>query len=115
MGVEPRRDEIALAKGLCNVEDEGLHDWGRPIVPPFQIYLAFALQLRKCTENLSQVSRLELDISRCADSIPLNPPALYSVIKSFHTILKNVVGEIIRKRKCKTFLQIRHRFGVTTF
>jgi hypothetical protein len=66
--------------------------------PLFKYTLAFALQLRKCTENLSQVSRLELDISRCADSIPLNPPALYRVIKSFHTILKNVVREIIRKR-----------------
>jgi hypothetical protein len=33
-------------------------DWGRWAVPPFNLYLAFALQLRKSTENFSQGSRL---------------------------------------------------------
>jgi hypothetical protein len=33
---------------------EGLHDWGMRAVPLFSYTLAFALQLRKSTENLSQ-------------------------------------------------------------
>jgi hypothetical protein len=37
---------------------EGLHDWGMRAVPLFSYTLAFALQLRKSTENLSQGSRL---------------------------------------------------------
>jgi hypothetical protein len=35
---------------------EGLHDWGMRAVPLFSYTLAFALQLRKSTENLSQGS-----------------------------------------------------------
>jgi hypothetical protein len=41
-----QRDEIALAQGL--------HDWGMRAVPVFSYTLAFVLQLRKSTENLSQ-------------------------------------------------------------
>jgi hypothetical protein len=37
---------------------EGLHDWGMRAVPLFGYTLAFVLQLRKSTENLSQGSRL---------------------------------------------------------
>jgi hypothetical protein len=37
---------------------EGLRDWGRRAVPLFNYTLAFALQLRKSTENLSQGSRV---------------------------------------------------------
>jgi hypothetical protein len=33
---------------------EGFHDWGRLTVPLLDYTLAFALQLRKSTENLSQ-------------------------------------------------------------
>jgi hypothetical protein len=56
-----QRDGIALAEGLSDfgggiILAEGLHDWGMRAVP-----LAFALQLRKSTENLSQGSRLVLN------------------------------------------------------
>jgi hypothetical protein len=37
---------------------EGLHNWGRQAVPLLSYTLAFALQLRKSTENLSQGSRV---------------------------------------------------------
>jgi hypothetical protein len=40
---------------------EGLHDWGMRAVPLFSYTLAFSLQLRKSTENLSQGSRLVLN------------------------------------------------------
>jgi hypothetical protein len=43
LGVEPRKFGIALTEGLC--------DWENYI-------LAFALQLRKITENLSQGSQI---------------------------------------------------------
>jgi hypothetical protein len=36
---------------------EGLHDWGMQAVPLFSYTLAFALQLRKSTGNLSQGSK----------------------------------------------------------
>jgi hypothetical protein len=39
---------------------EGLHDWGMRAVPLFSYTLAFALQLRKSTENLTQGSKQEL-------------------------------------------------------
>jgi hypothetical protein len=42
---------------------EGLHDWGRPTVPLLNYTLAFALQLRKSTENLSQNNRVVGDYS----------------------------------------------------
>jgi hypothetical protein len=42
---------------------EGLHDWGRRAVPLLNYTLAFALQLRKITENLSQGSRVVGDYS----------------------------------------------------
>jgi hypothetical protein len=42
---------------------EGLHDWGRRAVPLLNYTLAFALQLRKRTENLSQCSRVVGDYS----------------------------------------------------
>jgi hypothetical protein len=50
---------IALADGLCDLRGEitsaeGLRDWGRRAVPLLNYTLAFALQLRKSTENLSQ-------------------------------------------------------------
>jgi hypothetical protein len=57
-----QRDGIALAEGLSdfvgNYLAEGLHDWGMRVVPLFSYTLAFALQLRKSTENLNQGSRL---------------------------------------------------------
>jgi hypothetical protein len=40
---------------------------GRRAVPLFNYILAFALQLRKGTENLSKGSRVELDTTRCVD------------------------------------------------
>jgi hypothetical protein len=61
--VEPRSVGIALADGLCDLEGggiilaEGLHEWGWRVVPLLNYTLAFALQLRKSTENLSQGSR----------------------------------------------------------
>jgi hypothetical protein len=42
---------------------EDLHDWGRRAVPLLNYTLAFALQLRKSTENLSQGSRVVGDYS----------------------------------------------------
>jgi hypothetical protein len=45
---------------------EGLHDWGRRAVLLLNYTLAFSLQLRKSTENLSQGSRVVGDCSlRC--------------------------------------------------
>jgi hypothetical protein len=46
---------ITLAKGL--------HDWGTRAVPLLNYALAFALQLMKITENLSQGSRVVGDYS----------------------------------------------------
>jgi hypothetical protein len=59
LGFEPRGVVIALADGLCDLREEiasaeGLRDWGRRAVPLLNYTLAFALQLRKITENLSQ-------------------------------------------------------------
>jgi hypothetical protein len=49
---------------------EGLHDWRRRAVPLLNNTLAFALQLRKSTENLSQGSRVVGDCSlRRLDSL----------------------------------------------
>jgi hypothetical protein len=54
-----QRDGIALTEGLSDfggggiILAEGLHDWGMRAVPLFSYTLAFALQLRKSTENLS--------------------------------------------------------------
>jgi hypothetical protein len=42
---------------------EGLHDWGRRAVPIFNYTLAFASQLRKSTENVSQGCRVVGDYS----------------------------------------------------
>jgi hypothetical protein len=68
LGLEPRIIGIALADGLCDLggeitSAECLHDWGRRAVPLFDYTLAFALQLRKSTENLSQGSRVVGDYS----------------------------------------------------
>jgi hypothetical protein len=46
---------------------EGLHEWGRWAVPLFSYTLVFALRLRKSTGNLSELSRLALDTSRCVE------------------------------------------------
>jgi hypothetical protein len=62
LGVEPR-SVVALAEGLCDL-GRGDHfgrrpPWvGRRAVPLLNYTLAFALQLRKSTENLSRCSRL---------------------------------------------------------
>jgi hypothetical protein len=57
-------DEIALPEGFYDfgriILAEGLYDWGGGPCPFFNYTLAFALQLRKSTENLSQGSRLVL-------------------------------------------------------
>jgi hypothetical protein len=64
LGVEPR-DGIALVEGQSDfggiILAEGLHDWGMRAVPLISYILAFALQLRKSTEKLSQDSRLVLN------------------------------------------------------
>jgi hypothetical protein len=44
---------------------EGLNDWGKRAVPLLNYTLAFTLQLRKSTENLSQGSRVVGDYSLC--------------------------------------------------
>jgi hypothetical protein len=64
LGVDPRSVVIALADGLCDLggwgvgggitSSEDLRDWGRRTVPLLNYTVAFALQLRKNTENLSQ-------------------------------------------------------------
>jgi hypothetical protein len=57
-----QRDGIALAEGLSDfggggiISAEGFHDWGMRAVPLFSYTLAFALQLRNSTENLSQAA-----------------------------------------------------------
>jgi hypothetical protein len=58
-----QRDGMALAEGLWGgiILAEGLHDWGMRAVPLFSYTLAFALHLRKSTENLSQGSRIVLN------------------------------------------------------
>jgi hypothetical protein len=71
LGVEPRRVEIVLAKGL--------HEWGRQAVPLFNYALAFALQLRKSTEKLSQTSRIVLGTGRSVD--------LPAIIRAASTVL----------------------------
>jgi hypothetical protein len=58
LGVEPRSVGVVLAEGHCNLggitSAEGLCD-GEAGRAPFSHYaLAFALQLRKSMENLSQ-------------------------------------------------------------
>jgi hypothetical protein len=55
---------MPLLLGGTIILAEGLRDWGRRAMPLFSYTLAFALQQRKSTENLSQVSRLPLGISR---------------------------------------------------
>jgi hypothetical protein len=60
---------IALADGHWDLggggitSAEGLHDWGRRAVPLFNYTLAFALQLRKIMEYLSQCCRVVGDYS----------------------------------------------------
>jgi hypothetical protein len=44
---------------------EGHRDWEERAVPLLNYTLAFALQLRKITENLSQFYRMVLDNNRC--------------------------------------------------
>jgi hypothetical protein len=61
LGVEPRemgsiwlRAWATLGGGI--ILAEGLHDWGMRAVPLLSYTLAFSLQLRKSTQNLSQGS-----------------------------------------------------------
>jgi hypothetical protein len=59
LGVEPRGMGSLLLKASATwggiILPEGLRDWGRRAVSPiFSHTLAFAIQLRKSTENLSQ-------------------------------------------------------------
>jgi hypothetical protein len=58
LGADPRSVGIALTDGLCDsggiILAEDLHDCGRWAVPLLNYNLAFSLQLRKRTENLSQ-------------------------------------------------------------
>jgi hypothetical protein len=67
LGVEPRSVGIAFADGLCDLGKitlaEGLHVWGRRAESLLNYTLAFALQLRKSTQNLSQGSRVVGDYS----------------------------------------------------
>jgi hypothetical protein len=67
-GTSTQRDGIALAEGLSDFGEGGNHfGWGPPWLgdagraPFFSYALAFALQLRKSTENLSQDSRQVLN------------------------------------------------------
>jgi hypothetical protein len=68
--IEPRRDGIAWLKTSETWEGsilaEGLRDWESRAVPFFDCTLAFALQLRKSTENLSHGRRSVLD-TNCVD------------------------------------------------
>jgi hypothetical protein len=48
---------------------EGLHDWGRRAVPLLNYTLAFALQLRKNTENLIQGSLAVADYARLFEDL----------------------------------------------
>jgi hypothetical protein len=71
LGVEPRRVEIALVEGLCDLEGRNHFGWRPPwlgvdVQCPF-IYLASDLQLRGIMERLSQGSRLVLETSCCLD------------------------------------------------
>jgi hypothetical protein len=45
----------------------GLRGWGKRAVPLLNCSLAFDLQFRKITENLSQRSRIVLGTTRCVD------------------------------------------------
>jgi hypothetical protein len=59
LGVEPRTVRVVLAEGLCGLGGSLRLKgsvMGRQAVPLFNYALAFALQLRKSTENLSQGS-----------------------------------------------------------
>jgi hypothetical protein len=62
LGVEPRGMGSLWLRARASlwgiILAEGLHDWGMRAVPLFSYTLAFALHLRKSTENLSQGSRL---------------------------------------------------------
>jgi hypothetical protein len=55
---------------------EGLNDWGTRAVPLVNFPLEFALQLRKSTEKLSQVSRLILGTDRFIDLATVNSDSL---------------------------------------
>jgi hypothetical protein len=59
LGFQRRSVVIALADGLCDLGGKSLQlkasvIWGRRAVPLLNYTLAFALELRKSTENLSQ-------------------------------------------------------------
>jgi hypothetical protein len=59
LGIEPRRDKIALASATYWREiilGDSLHDWGRLDVPFHNYNLIFALQLRKNMESFGQDS-----------------------------------------------------------
>jgi hypothetical protein len=62
LGVEARPVGMALADALCdlrtNALTEGLHDLGRRALSLLNYTIALVLQLRKNTENFSQVSRV---------------------------------------------------------
>jgi hypothetical protein len=63
---------IALGEGLCDSTGDNF-GWrpprleGRRARSPSNCTLAFALQKRKSTQNLSQLSRVVLDTTRCVD------------------------------------------------
>jgi hypothetical protein len=61
LGVEHKSVRVVLAEGLCELggitSAEGLRDGGGWTCPFSHYALAFALQVRKSTENLSQGSR----------------------------------------------------------
>jgi hypothetical protein len=67
LGVEPRSVWIAIADGLCDLGEIRFGrtppSLGKAGVPLLNYTLAFALQLRKSTENLSQGSRVVGDYS----------------------------------------------------
>jgi hypothetical protein len=97
---------------------EGLHDWGRGALPLLNYALAFALQLRKSTENLSQVAEL-LETTRCVDLavflgtasaglLSISPPRL-PVLVNFP--VTKVLRCVIRNAKT---LGLQHRTWVRT-
>jgi hypothetical protein len=50
-------------RSVGNALAESVHDWGRRVVPLLNYTVAFALQLRKSTEIISQGSRVVRDYS----------------------------------------------------
>jgi hypothetical protein len=76
---------------------EGLHDWGRRAVPLLNYILAFALQLRKSTENLRQESRLNI---RCADLAVFLGTASAGLLNIIHLCYTWVIQSALGRHKC---------------